>query len=74
MSALKVAESEPAPPPPPPAPPAPPPPPMSAAPSTNRGLCAVVLYEYEPAEENEMQLVEGETIEQIEQIDEGRIR
>jgi hypothetical protein len=46
---------------------------MSAAPSTNRGVCAVVLYDYEPAEENEMQLVEGETIEQIEQIDEGEL-
>ena len=35
------------------------------------GVCAVVLYDYEAEEENEMSLAEGETIEQIEQIDEG---
>lgn len=71
MSALRVAEPASAPPPAPPAPPAPPTPSISVAPSTDRGVYAVVLYDYEAAEENEMQLVEGETIEQIEQIDEG---
>ena len=30
-----------------------------------------VLYDYEAEEENEMSLMEGEVIEQIEQIDEG---
>ena len=30
-----------------------------------------MLYDYEAEEENEMALVEGEIIEQIEQIDEG---
>jgi len=47
------------------------PPPPEAQPVTGQGVCAVVLYDYEAEEENEMALVEGETIEQIEQIDEG---
>lgn len=44
----------------------------SPALSKGQGVCAVVLYDYEAEEENEMALVEGETIEQIEQIDEGK--
>ncbi|KAI7899309.1 uncharacterized protein BX663DRAFT_522154 [Cokeromyces recurvatus] len=35
------------------------------------GLCAVVLFEYDAAEPNEMSLVEGEVISQIDQVDEG---
>ena len=53
----------------PPAPP--PPPPVAEAPASGAGVRAVVLYDYEAEEENEMALTEGETIEQIEQIDEG---
>ena len=30
------------------------------------------MFEYEAAEENEMALVEGEVIEQIEQVDDGK--
>lgn len=45
----------------------------SPAPTKGRGVCAVVLYDYEAEEENEMALAEGETIEQIEQIDEGKL-
>ena len=52
--------------------PAPPPPPAPSNPIVaSKGVCAIVLYDYEAEEENEMTLVEGETIEQIEQIDEG---
>lgn len=36
-------------------------------------MCAVVLYDYEAAEENEMPLTEGEVVEQIEQVDEGTL-
>ena len=52
-----------------------PPPPLPPAPAgvPGEGVCAVVLYDYEAEEENEMSLTEGETIEQIEQIDEGEI-
>lgn len=48
-------------------------PPAPAAPVAHqgKGVCAVVLYDYEADEENEMSLTEGETIEQIEEIDEG---
>ncbi|KAG2057588.1 hypothetical protein BDR06DRAFT_951787 [Suillus hirtellus] len=66
--------------PPPPLPPPPPPvaqmqalsvePEPESAP-VGQGICAVVLYEYEATEDNEMNLEEGELIEQIEQIDEG---
>ncbi|KAF7726844.1 hypothetical protein EC973_008351 [Apophysomyces ossiformis] len=35
------------------------------------GLSAVVLFGYEAAESNEMTLIEGETILQIDQVDEG---
>ncbi|OCB86325.1 hypothetical protein A7U60_g6639 [Sanghuangporus baumii] len=51
--------------------PAPPAPPAASAKASGKGVCAVVLYDYEAEEENEMSLTEGETIEQIEQIDEG---
>lgn len=54
------------------APPAPAAPEPPAAVTTNKGVCAVVLYDYEAEEENEMALTEGETIEQIEQVDEGK--
>ncbi|EJD08583.1 uncharacterized protein FOMMEDRAFT_117069 [Fomitiporia mediterranea MF3/22] len=64
MAALSI-ESTPA------APPAPPAPTQPALPAAGNGVCAVVLYDYEAEEENEMPLTEGETIEQIEQIDEG---
>ena len=36
-----------------------------------RGVCAIVQFDYEAQEDNEMALVEGELIEQIEQVDEG---
>ncbi|KAH7904713.1 SH3 domain-containing protein [Hygrophoropsis aurantiaca] len=45
--------------------------PARAASHTGQGVCAVVLYEYEAAEDNEMTLVEGELVEQIEEVDEG---
>ena len=67
MAALSVTEPEPTVPPPPP----PPAPPAAAAVRKGQGVCAIVVYEYEAAEENELALVEGELIEQIEQIDEG---
>ena len=80
MANLSFSAPPPPPPPPPPpvmgtpaavvAPTAPPPPPV--APAADKGVCAVVLFDYEAEEENEMSLVEGETIEQIEQIDEGK--
>lgn len=60
MAALVVAEE--------PEPPAPP----TAGVRKGQGVCAVVLYDYEAAEENEIPLLEGELIEQIEQIDEGK--
>lgn len=66
MSALSVA-NEPIP----PAPPAPPGAPVTTGAQKGQGVCAVVLYDYEAAEENEIPLTEGELIEQIEQIDEG---
>ena len=62
MAALSVEETAP-----------PPPPPLAPAGAPGEGVCAVVLYDYEAEEENEMSLAEGETIEQIEQIDEGGI-
>ena len=34
-------------------------------------MVAIVQFPYEPTEDNEMALVEGEIIEQIEQLDEG---
>ncbi|MBW0517638.1 hypothetical protein O181_057353 [Austropuccinia psidii MF-1] len=37
----------------------------------SQGLRAVVAYEYEKAEDNEIDLIEGEIIENIEMIDEG---
>ena len=52
--------------------PAPPPPPLAHE-ASGGGVRAVVLYDYEAEEENEMALLEGETIEQIEQIDEGEV-
>ena len=55
----------------PPAPPPPPPPPAEPVAQQGKGICAVVLYDYEADEENEMSLTEGEVIEQIEEIDEG---
>lgn len=51
----------------------PPPPPPVVAVAKGRGICATVLYDYEAEEENEMSLKEGETIEEIEEIDEGMI-
>ncbi|KAI0940986.1 hypothetical protein AcV7_003214 [Taiwanofungus camphoratus] len=36
-----------------------------------QGLCAIVQFDYDAQEDNEMGLVEGELIEQIEQVDEG---
>ena len=62
MAALSVGAS---------APPAPPAPAATPAKAAGKGVCAVVLYDYEAEEENEMSLTEGETIEQIEQVDEG---
>lgn len=65
MASLNIQqEAPPAPPPPPPLPPAP-------AAQQGKGIYAVVLYDYEADEENEMSLTEGEMIEQIEEIDEG---
>ncbi len=52
--------------------PAAPPPPSAPTVQRAKGLCAVVLYDYKADEENEMSLTEGETIEQIEEIDEGK--
>ena len=43
----------------------------AAAPVHGKGLCAIVQFEYEAQEDNDMALVEGELIEQIEQLDEG---
>ncbi|KAI8381244.1 uncharacterized protein BYT42DRAFT_613043 [Radiomyces spectabilis] len=36
-----------------------------------QGLCAVVLFGYEAGESNEMSLMEGEVVTQIDQVDEG---
>lgn len=44
--------------------------PVGGAPK-GEGVCAVVVFDYEAAEDNEMNLTEGEMIEQIEEIDEG---
>ncbi|KAI1787010.1 hypothetical protein LXA43DRAFT_1085152 [Ganoderma leucocontextum] len=79
--------SPPPPPPPPPpavpvAPPAPPAPqpepepepepaPVAAAAHAGQGICAVIQYSYDAQEDNEMDLIEGELIEQIEELDEG---
>ena len=62
MAALSVGASSPL---------APPAPAAAPAKAAVKGVCAVVLYDYEAEEENEMSLTEGETIEQIEQVDEG---
>ncbi|KAI0348788.1 hypothetical protein OH77DRAFT_1371773, partial [Trametes cingulata] len=43
----------------------------SAAHGQGKGLCAIVQFSYEAQEDNEMDLVEGELIEEIEQLDEG---
>lgn len=43
----------------------------TAASHGDNGLCATAIYEYEVAEEGEIGFAEGETIEEIEQIDEG---
>ena len=43
----------------------------SAGSQKGQGVCAIVLYDYEAEEDNEMPLTEGETIEQIEEVDEG---
>lgn len=64
------------PPPPPPAPPRAPSPepeptPVPAAASGGGGLKAIVLYDYEATESNEVDLVEGETVHDVDQIDEG---
>ena len=64
MAQMFVSEPEP------PAPPPPPPPPPAAS-AADVGLRAVVLYEYEAGEDNEMALVEGEVIQHVEQLDEG---
>ncbi|KAK0202310.1 SH3 domain-containing protein [Desarmillaria ectypa] len=58
MQSLAVSEPEPEPEP-------------EAARAQGQGICAVVLYEYEATEDNEMTLLEGELIEQIEELDEG---
>ncbi|KAI8885354.1 hypothetical protein K501DRAFT_331963 [Backusella circina FSU 941] len=42
-----------------------------AASSPHQGVCAVVMFEYDASEANEMTLVEGEVIQQIDQVDEG---
>jgi hypothetical protein len=39
--------------------------------SSHQGTCAVVMFEYDASEANEMTLVEGEVIQQIDQVDEG---
>ncbi|CAO3612297.1 unnamed protein product [Cunninghamella blakesleeana] len=39
--------------------------------STSRGVAAVVLFSYEAGEANEMSLLEGEVILEIDQVDEG---
>lgn len=65
MAALSVGAS---------APLAPPAPAAAPAKAAGKGVCAVVLYDYEAEEENEMSLTEGEIIEQIEQVDEGELR
>lgn len=39
--------------------------------SKGEGICAIATYEYEAAEEGEIGFTEGETIEAIDQIDEG---
>ena len=45
---------------------------MSVAPrNANSGIRARVLFDYAKDEENEMELVEGEIVEQIEMVDEG---
>ena len=36
-----------------------------------KGIVAVVLYEYEATEDNEINLAEGDFVEHIEEIDEG---
>lgn len=41
------------------------------APSSPRGVSAVVLFSYEAGEANEMSLVEGEVVVEIDQVDEG---
>lgn len=38
---------------------------------SGQGTVAVVLYDYEATEDNEMHLIEGEYIEQIEEVGEG---
>ncbi|KAL9555285.1 hypothetical protein MBANPS3_002438 [Mucor bainieri] len=44
----------------------------AAAPSgPHQGVSAVVLFEYDASETNEMSLVEGEVVTQIDQVDEG---
>ncbi|KAL0146249.1 hypothetical protein V8B55DRAFT_1469143 [Mucor lusitanicus] len=44
----------------------------AAAPSgPHQGISAVVLFEYDASETNEMSLVEGEVVTQIDQVDEG---
>ncbi|CAO3634899.1 unnamed protein product [Mucor fragilis] len=44
----------------------------AAAPSgSHQGVSAVVLFEYDASETNEMTLVEGEVVTQIDQVDEG---
>ncbi|KAL7308875.1 actin binding protein [Mucor circinelloides] len=44
----------------------------AAAPSgSHQGVSAVVLFEYEASETNEMSLLEGEVVTQIDQVDEG---
>ncbi|KAI1787017.1 SH3 domain-containing protein [Ganoderma leucocontextum] len=44
---------------------------LAAAAHGGQGICAVVQYSYDAQEDNEMDLIEGELIEQIEELDEG---
>ncbi|KAF4122568.1 drebrin-like protein [Geosmithia morbida] len=63
-----------APPPPPPAEPEPAPVPEAAAPVADQkegGFVAVVQFDYEKGEENEVELVEGEYVTDIDMVDEG---
>ncbi|KAI8976197.1 hypothetical protein BDB01DRAFT_853248 [Pilobolus umbonatus] len=43
----------------------------AAGPADNHGVCAVVLFGYDASEANEMSLVEGELIVDIDTVDEG---
>lgn len=48
-----------------------PPPPPPSQPQFDQGICAVALWDYQAEEEDEISFDPGETITQIEMIDEG---